>query len=30
VGMEVGKKRAGEIDEDQKGNREKIFRGKVK
>ncbi len=30
MGMKVGEKGGGETDEDQKANREKIFRGKVK
>jgi len=30
MGMKVGEKGVWETDEDQKGNREKIFRGKVK
>ncbi len=30
MGMKVGEKGVGETDEDQKRNREKIFRGKVK
>jgi hypothetical protein len=30
MGMKVGEQEVGETDEDQEGNREKIFRGKVK